>query len=114
MAAMTSKFYYVCVIQYYSDQWSPRMSHHIGQISRGVLTRGFVDDVTPLPFLTRRYKTRFVGQWIGNRPEICQQTIWSVDSGQNGLNMPLIILTNGQLEPSFISGIFYTHFNKYT
>ena len=21
MAAMTSKFYYVCVIQYYSDQW---------------------------------------------------------------------------------------------
>ena len=22
MAAMTSKFYYVCVIQYYSDQWS--------------------------------------------------------------------------------------------
>ena len=22
MAAMTSKFYYVCVIQYYSDQWA--------------------------------------------------------------------------------------------
>ena len=35
MAAMTSKFYYVCVIQYYTDQWS---THSISIISMSVLS----------------------------------------------------------------------------
>ena len=37
MAAMTSKFYYVCVIQYYSDQWIagsiPAMVRHVFQLA---------------------------------------------------------------------------------
>ena len=27
MAAVTSKFYYVCVIQYYSDQWGTQETY---------------------------------------------------------------------------------------